>query len=94
MQSRSGAPGKQGTSSSLTLVIGSDWTSGTTFPGGTSASASADTGAPLADSHAQTADQSKTCAKVSPYKTVQINGVAMTPAQAYAAASSTKDSAS
>ncbi|MFE2428523.1 LCP family protein [Streptomyces sp. NPDC059373] len=82
-----------GSGSGLTLVIGSDWTSGTTFPGGTSASASADTGAALADSHAQTADQSKTCAKVSPYKTVRINGVAMTPAQAYAAAGSKKDSA-
>ncbi|MFF3918695.1 LytR family transcriptional regulator, partial [Streptomyces sp. NPDC001852] len=42
--------------------------------------------------HASTADQAKTCAKVSPYRTVNLNGVPMTPAQAYAAARSTPDS--
>ncbi|MEU6141859.1 LCP family protein [Streptomyces sp. NPDC047081] len=84
----------QGSSSGITLVIGSDWPSGTTFgSSGTSSAAPADTHAAVSDAHAQTADKAKTCAKVSPYKTVQINGVAMTPAQAYAAASSKKDSA-
>ncbi|MGI5459814.1 LCP family protein [Streptomyces sp. CA-249302] len=84
----------QGSSSGLTLVIGSDWPSGTTFgSSGTSSAAPADTHAAVSDAHAQTADKAKTCAKVSPYKTVQINGVAMTPAQAYAAASTKKGSA-
>jgi hypothetical protein len=73
----------------LTLVIGTDWTSGTAYP----ATAPADTKAATADAHAETADQSKTCAKVSPYRTVELNGVAMTPSQAYRAATGTKDSA-
>jgi LCP family protein required for cell wall assembly len=83
---------KQGTGRRLTLLIGSDWTSGTTYPGGTTSASSPDTHAALSNSHAQTADQSKTCAQVSTFKTVEINGVAMTPTQAYAAARSTKNS--
>ncbi|MFI7399212.1 LCP family protein [Streptomyces sp. NPDC049541] len=85
----------QGSSSGVVLVIGSDWPSGTTYgsSGGSSAAAPADTHAAVADAHAQTADRAKTCAKVSPYKTVQINGVPMTPSQAYAAARGKEDSA-
>ncbi|MEU1267119.1 LCP family protein [Streptomyces sp. NPDC005799] len=87
----------QGSTSGVVLVIGSDWPSGTTYgssgSGGSSA-APADTHAAVADAHAQTADGAKGCAKVSPYKTVEINGVPMTPSQAYAAASGRKDSAS
>ncbi|MET8804046.1 LCP family protein [Streptomyces sp. NPDC004546] len=83
---------KQGTGSGLTLVIGSDWPSGTGFPGGTSSPAPADTQAAVGGAHASTADEAKTCAKVSPYKTVSLNGVAMTPAQAYAAARGKPDS--
>ncbi|MGW5432224.1 LCP family protein [Streptomyces sp. NPDC004059] len=83
---------KQGTGSGLTLVIGSDWPSGTGFPGGTSSPAPADTQAAVGGAHASTADQAKTCAKVSPYRTVSLNGVAMTPAQAYAAAPGKPDS--
>ncbi|MGW0209519.1 LCP family protein [Streptomyces sp. NPDC003233] len=83
---------KQGTGSGLTLVIGSDWPSGTTFPGGKSAPAPADTKAAVGGAHASTADQARTCAKVSPYKTVNLNGVPMTPAQAYAAARGKPDS--
>ncbi|MER6061405.1 LCP family protein [Streptomyces sp. NPDC001792] len=83
---------KQGTGSGLTLVIGSDWPSGTGFPGGTSSPAPADTQAAVGGAHASTADQAKTCAKVSPYRTVSLNGVAMTPAQAYAAARGKPDS--
>lgn len=83
---------KEGTGGGLTLVIGSDWTSGTTFPGGSSSAAPADTKAAVSNAHAQTADEAKTCAKVSPYKTVSLNGVPMTPEQAYAAASGKKDS--
>ncbi|MFF4576779.1 LCP family protein, partial [Streptomyces sp. NPDC001410] len=78
-------------SSGLTLVIGSDWPGGTSYPGGTS-SAPADTKAAVSNAHAQTADQAKTCAKVSPYKTVELGGVPMTPAQAYAAARTKPDS--
>ncbi|MEU9166567.1 LCP family protein [Streptomyces sp. NPDC048420] len=83
---------EQGTGTGLTLVIGSDWASGTTYPGGSSSPAPADTKAAVSNAHAQTADEAKTCAKVSPYKTVALNGVAMTPAQAYAAATNKKDS--
>ncbi|KUN01267.1 transcriptional regulator [Streptomyces yokosukanensis] len=83
---------KQGTGAALTLVIGSDWPSGTSFPGGSSSPAPADTQAAVGGAHASTADQSKTCAKVSPYKTVTIDGVSMTPSQAYAAARGTPDS--
>ncbi|MFI5888045.1 LCP family protein [Streptomyces sp. NPDC051554] len=82
----------QSSESGLTLVIGSDWPSGTMYS--SSAAAPADTHAAVSNANASTADESKTCAKVSPYKTVSLNGVAMTPTQAYAAASSKKDSAS
>ncbi|MYT03911.1 MULTISPECIES: LCP family protein, partial [Streptomyces] len=83
---------KEGTGTGLTLVIGGDWTSGTTFPGGSSSPAPADTKAAVSNAHAQTADEAKKCAQVSPYKTVSLNGVPMTPAQAYAAATDKKDS--
>ncbi|MFE4629249.1 LCP family protein [Streptomyces mirabilis] len=79
------------TGTGLTLVIGTDWTSGTAYPAATPAPA--DTKAATSNAHAETADQSKTCAKVSPYRTVSLNGVAMTPTQAYRAASGIKDSA-
>ncbi|GGJ16465.1 LCP family protein [Streptomyces brasiliensis] len=83
---------KAGTGKGLTLVIGSDWPSGSVYPGGTTSPAPADTKAAVSNAHAQTADQAKTCAKVSPYKTVALGGVPMTPAQAYAAASGRPDS--
>ncbi|WEO99407.1 LCP family protein [Streptomyces sp. FXJ1.172] len=83
---------KQGTGTGLTLVIGADWPSGTSFPGGSSSPAPADTHAAVSNAHASTADQAKTCAQVSQYRTVNLNGVSMTPAQAYAAAKDTPDS--
>ncbi|MET8096586.1 LCP family protein [Streptomyces sp. NPDC005236] len=83
---------KQGAAPGLVLVVGSDWPGGSGFPGGSSSSASADSKAAVADAHASTADEAKTCAKVSPYRTVSLNGVPMTPAQAYAAARSKPDS--
>ncbi|MDX2597878.1 LCP family protein [Streptomyces sp. WI03-4A] len=83
---------KQGTGTGLTLVIGSDWPSGTGYPGGASSPAPADTAAAVSNAHAQTADQARTCAKVSPYKTVSYRGVPMTPEQAYAAARGKPDS--
>lgn len=85
---------KQGTGTGLTLVIGTDWPSGTTYPGGGSSPAPADTKAATSNAQASTADQSKSCAKVSTYKTVSLNGVAMTPTQAYRLATNKKDSAS
>jgi LCP family protein required for cell wall assembly len=83
---------RQGSGTGLTLVVGSDWPSGTTYPAGASSPAPADTKAAVSGAHAQTADQAKTCAKVSPYKTVSLNGVPMTPTQAYAAARGKADS--
>ncbi|UFR06612.1 LCP family protein [Streptomyces sp. Go40/10] len=83
---------EQGTGAGLTLVIGSDWPSGKSYPGGTSSPAPADTKAAVGGAHASTADQAKTCAKVSPYKTVTLDGVSMTPSQAYAAARKKPDS--
>jgi len=81
----------QGGAAGVVLVIGSDWTTGTTFS--SSSAAPADTHAAVSDAHAQTADNAKSCAKVSPYKTVEINGVPMTPTQAYAASPGKEDSA-
>ncbi|MEW2626179.1 LCP family protein [Streptomyces sp. NPDC048106] len=86
----SGSHLKQGTGTGLTLVIGGDWTSGTTFPGGSSGPA--DTKTAVSNAHASTADQAKACAKVSPYKTVSLNGVPMTPSEAYAEARTKPDS--
>ncbi|MEU5705650.1 MULTISPECIES: LCP family protein [Streptomyces] len=83
---------KQGTGSGLTLVIGSDWPSGTSYPGGSSSPPPADTKAAVGGAHASTADEAKTCAKVSPYRTVTFDGVSMTPSQAYAAARNKPDS--
>jgi hypothetical protein len=76
-----------------TLVIGSDWTAGATYPGGTAKPAPVSTHAALSDSHAQTADQSGACAPVSTYRTVELGGVPMTPSQAYARATNVPDSA-
>ena len=71
-------------SSSIVLLIGSDWTSGTTFPGGSAAPSPADTKAALSDSHAQTAADSG-CAQVSTFDTVSLPGYGgMTPTRAYA----------
>ncbi|MEV0977963.1 hypothetical protein [Streptomyces sp. NPDC049915] len=55
-------------------MIGSDWPSGTSYPGTAPAPAPAGTKAATADAHAQTADEAKTCVKVSPYETVELNG--------------------
>ncbi|MEY9870987.1 LCP family protein required for cell wall assembly [Streptacidiphilus sp. MAP12-33] len=79
--------------SRVTLVIGSDWTSGVTYPGGGGKPAPVSTHAALSDSHAETADQGNTCAPVSTFRTVELNGVSMTPSQAYARATDVPDSA-
>lgn len=82
---------RQGTARGLILVVGGDWPSGTTYPGN-SPSASADSGTAVPNAHAQTADQAKTCAPVSPYRTVKLDGIPMTPSQAYTAAKGVPDS--
>ncbi|WP_160311205.1 LytR C-terminal domain-containing protein, partial [Streptacidiphilus anmyonensis] len=79
--------------SRVTLVIGTDWTSGTSYPGGSAKPAPVSTHQALSDSHAETADQSNTCAPVSTFNTVELNGVPMTPSQAYARATNVPDSA-
>lgn len=84
---------KQGTGSGLTLVVGSDWTSGTTYPGGSSSSAPANTKKAVSNAHVETANQTNTCAQVSTFQTVELNGVPMTPPQAYADARNTPNSA-
>ncbi|WP_202527168.1 LCP family protein [Streptomyces sp. SID486] len=87
---------RQGPGSGLTLVVGSDWPSGSSYRAASTASPAdtspADTEAAVSEAHASTADQAKSCAKVSPYKTVTLDGVPMTPAQAYAAARTQPDS--
>ena len=75
---------KQGSGSQLTLVIGADWPSGKTFPGGKAVPAAANTQAALAGAHDQTGNQTNTCAPVSTQDTVALNGVGMNPTQAYA----------
>jgi LCP family protein required for cell wall assembly len=84
---------KQATGSGLTLVIGTDWASGTAFPGAAGTPAPVDTTSALSDTHAQTANQATGCAPVSTYPTSLLNGAAMTPSRAYAVASYLPDSA-
>ncbi|MGW1289497.1 LytR C-terminal domain-containing protein [Streptomyces sp. NPDC001118] len=86
---------RQDSAGGLTVVVGGDWPSGTSYPsdnGGAGTSSPTDTHAAVSDAHARTADQSKSCAQVSPYTTVSLDGVGMTPAQAYAAARDQPDS--
>ncbi|WP_329455122.1 LCP family protein [Streptomyces sp. NBC_01497] len=82
----------------VVLTIGADWPTGTAFPGGSgtggAGGSTADAKAAVSGAHADTADDSKACAKVSQYKTVEINGVPMTPSQAYGESTNKKDSAS
>jgi LCP family protein required for cell wall assembly len=79
--------------SRVTLVIGTDWTTGTTYPGGSTKPAPVSTHVALSDSHAETADQTGACAPVSTFRTVELGGVALTPSQAYARATDVPDSA-
>ena len=62
-----GLPAKdvvQGSASGLKLVIGADWTSGTTFPGSKPSKAPVDTSVALTNTHSQNAGKSQ-CVKVS-----------------------------
>jgi LCP family protein required for cell wall assembly len=84
---------RAGASSQLTLVIGADWTSGTTFPGGKATPAAANTQVALAGAHDQTGNQTGSCAPVSTQYTVALNGIGMTPTQAYAQSPNVPNSA-
>jgi LCP family protein required for cell wall assembly len=66
----------------LALVVGSDWTSGTTFTVRVTPDPSAS--AALSQAHSETADQASACAAVSTFDTVVVDGVPMTPIRAYA----------
>ncbi len=91
-----------GTGTGVTLVIGADWTSGTTFTPGTggagagaatTAPAPVDTHAALSDTNAATADDNSKCAQVSTARTLTHEWSSMTPSQAYAKATNVPDSA-
>jgi len=75
----------------VSLLIGADWTSGTSFPSKTGA-ATARRKAALGASHAQTAKASS-CVPVSHQYTVTVNGVHMTPVRAFDASPTIKLSA-
>ncbi|MEY9843304.1 LCP family protein [Streptacidiphilus sp. MAP5-3] len=77
----------------VVLLVGTDWTTGDTYPGGTAKPAPVDTKTALQDSHSQTANDSNVCAPVSTYDTVELNGVGMTPTQAYAESANVPNSA-
>jgi LCP family protein required for cell wall assembly len=80
--------------SGVTLVIGSDWSSGSSFPPSADAiPAPADNHQALSGAHAETADRTNTCGQVSAEDTVEINGVPMTPTQAYAMSTDVANSA-
>nr|WTC14103.1 LCP family protein [Streptomyces anthocyanicus] len=84
---------REGARDGLTLVIGDDWPSGDRYPGATASPAPADAADEVSHAHASTADQADTCAEVSRYRTVSLDGVALTPSQAYARAGDEPDSA-
>ncbi|WP_231607837.1 LCP family protein [Streptacidiphilus albus] len=84
---------KAGHGSQITLVIGADWTSGSTFPGGKASPAAVDTKVALNGTHDQTGNQTNSCAPVSTQYTVVVNGIGMNPTQAYAASKGVPDSA-
>jgi LCP family protein required for cell wall assembly len=74
----------------LTVVVGLDWLQGTRFPG---ASPPPVDQSALDGGHATTADQAKDCAQVSRARTVELNGIPMTPSEAYRRAATAPDSA-
>jgi LCP family protein required for cell wall assembly len=78
------------TAGPLTVVIGLDWTRGPRFPGAAPQPVDQST---LDGGHARTADQTKDCAQVSRARTVELNGVPMTPSEAYRRAAALPDSA-
>ncbi|WP_042410367.1 LCP family protein [Streptacidiphilus carbonis] len=85
---------KQGTSSGIHLLIGADWPSGNTFPGGKSSAPPANTKVALSNANVQTGNQTSTCAQVGTQDTVSLPGYGgMTPIRAYTLSPKVKDSA-
>ncbi len=97
---------KAGRGSGLALLIGADWPSGSTFPGGKAKPAPADTAAALGGANALTGGGSSGCdhpVKVSHFSTIGMTAAGqvttkdtrygMTPMHAYAISSDVKDSA-
>ncbi|WP_081973865.1 LCP family protein [Kitasatospora phosalacinea] len=92
---------RAGDGSSVELLIGTDWTTGTSYPaaaGGsapaTSATPSTDPAAALKGADVSTADDTSGCAKVGRQKTVSLPGMGgMTPVQAYDRSKNVPDSA-
>ncbi|WP_037580468.1 LCP family protein [Phaeacidiphilus oryzae] len=95
---------RTGTSPGVQVIIGTDWSSGTAYPGGGTGSSSGSSAAgssssgpsggstgALTNAHVQKGDTT-TCAHVSPYATVALHGVGMTPTQAYADSPQVKNS--
>ena len=72
---------KAGTAPGISLLIGSDWTTGTTFPS-RAGTATARRKTALGAAHAQTAKASS-CVPVSKQLTVTVNGIPMTPIRAF-----------
>ena len=73
------------------LSIGSDWLTGKTYPSSAAAAAER-TRTALSQAHSQTATKSS-CVPVSTQKTVTVNGIPMTPIQAFDASPAKKVSA-
>ena len=85
---------KQVSGTRITLIIGSDWSTGTVFPGGTSAAPPADTKVALNNASAKTGNQVNSCAHVGTQNTVSLPGYGgMTPIRAYALSPKVPDSA-
>jgi LCP family protein required for cell wall assembly len=85
-----GLPAKdvsQGSGSGLTLVIGSDWSTGTSYPNSKPSAAPVDTASVLAGAIPQTADKNNECVQVSTDYTETLysdGGPGETPQQEYA----------
>ncbi|MDI5964868.1 LCP family protein [Streptomyces sp. SL13] len=94
---------KQGTGSQITLLIGNDWPTGNTFPGGKGKPAPADTAQALGGASVQNGGDNKGCAQVSHFSTIGATGAGqvttattpygMTPVHAYEISPNVKNSA-
>ncbi|MFC1404827.1 MULTISPECIES: LCP family protein [Streptacidiphilus] len=85
---------KQGTASGIHLLIGTDWPTGNTYPGGKASAPPANTKVALSNANVQTGNQTGSCAQVGTQDTVSLPGYGgMTPIRAYALSPNVKDSA-
>jgi len=96
---------KEGTGTELVLLIGSDWSSGTSFPGGKASPAPVDTQAALDGANAKYGNENNKCAEVSTFNDVigldaagrptssDHPASSTSPTRAYAIATYRKDSA-